>query len=325
MRFIHNTSTDPAFNLAAEEWLLTRSGDEVFMLWRNDRAVIVGRNQNTLAQIDEGFVRARAIPVVRRLSGGGAVFHDLGNINFTFIANASPADGLDFQRFTTPILEALGSMGVACAFDGRNDLVIDGKKFSGNAQHFHGGRILHHGTLLFASDIADISGALRVDPEKYRDKAVKSVQKRVTNISSHLPEPMEVAEFIDKLMGLVSRDAARGDLGFEADEKTAIDALADERYRSWDWNFGSSPAYGFKRSTRTPGGLVEAHLDVRKGRILRARLFGDYFGVRDIGDIEARLADCPHERAELEARLGGVDLDQYLKGVDLPTLLDCLF
>ena len=325
MRFIYNTSTDPAFNLAAEEWLLTRSGDEVFMLWRNDRAVIVGRNQNTLSQIDEAFVRARAIPVVRRLSGGGAVFHDLGNINFTFIANASPADGLDFQRFTAPILEALGTMGVDCAFDGRNDLVIDGKKFSGNAQHFHGGRILHHGTLLFASDIADISGALRVDPEKYRDKAVKSVKKRVTNISSHLPEAMEITEFIEKLMGLVSRDAAKGDLGFNAEEKAAIDALAEERYRSWDWNFGSSPAYGFKRSTRTPGGLLEVHLDVRKGRILHARLFGDYFGVRDIGDLEARLVECPHERAELEARLKDVDLDQYLKGVDLPTLLDCLF
>lgn len=325
MRYISNRSTDPALNLAAEEYLLTKSDDEVFMLWRNDSAVIVGRNQNALSQIDEAFVRERSIPVVRRLSGGGAVFHDLGNINFTFIANATPADGLDFQRFTTPILEALGRMGVQCAFDGRNDLVIDGKKFSGNAQHFHGGRILHHGTLLFASDIADISSALRVDPEKYRDKAIKSVKKRITNISSHLPAPMEITEFIDTLMGHVSGEAVQDGLAFSEEEQAAIERLADLRYRSWDWNFGSSPTYDFTRSTRTPGGLLEVHMDVHKGRISRVRLFGDYFGVRDIGDLETLLAGCPHDRAELARRLEGVDLDQYLKGVDLPTLLDCLF
>ncbi|WP_462327979.1 lipoate--protein ligase family protein, partial [Desulfobaculum sp.] len=182
MRYIMNTSTDPAFNLAAEEWLLMNTQDEVFMLWRNAPAVIVGRNQNTLAQIDVDFVRERGIPVVRRLSGGGAVFHDLGNINFTFISNDAGGGALDFLRFTTPIVEALGRMRVMCSFDGRNDLVIDGRKVSGNAQHIAAGRVLHHGTLLFSSDVTDISGALRVDPEKYKDKAVKSVRKRVTNI-----------------------------------------------------------------------------------------------------------------------------------------------
>lgn len=325
MRYIHNRATDPAFNLAAEEWLLMQSGDDVFMLWRNAPAVIVGRNQNTLAQIDESFVHERGIPVVRRLSGGGAVFHDLGNINFTFIQDATPSEGLDFHRFTAPILDALRAMGVECAFDGRNDLVIDGKKFSGNAQHFHGGRILHHGTLLFASEIEDISGALRVDPEKYRDKAVKSVKKRITNISSHLPAPMDATDFIEALMEHVSGRSTQGEMGFSAQEEAAINRLAEDRYRSWDWNYGTSPAYNFTRSTRTPGGLLEVHMDVRKGRIHHARLFGDYFGIKDIGALEALLKDCQHDRAALRERLSDVRLDEYLKGVDLPVFLDCLF
>ena len=325
MRYIYNPSTDPAFNLAAEEWLMTEAEEDVFMLWRNRPAVIVGRNQNTLAEIDEAFTRERGIPVVRRLSGGGAVFHDLGNINFTFINSGNPGEGLDFERFTVPIQQALRSMGVECVFSGRNDLLIDGRKFSGNAQHFHAGRILHHGTLLFSSDMTDLSGALRVDPEKYRDKAVKSVRSRVTNISSHLPAPMEVTAFIKALMDFVSGGASPEDLALTGAEADAIEELADRRYRTWDWNFGSSPAYNFSRRTRTEGGLLDVNLYVKKGRILKARLFGDYFGVRDVEELEERLLGSRHERGEIASRLDGVDLDEYLHGVTLPVLLDCLF
>jgi lipoate-protein ligase A len=295
------------------------------MLWRNRPAVIVGRNQNTLAEIDEAFTRERGIPVVRRLSGGGAVFHDLGNINFTFINSGNPGEGLDFERFTVPIQQALRSMDVECVFSGRNDLLIDGRKFSGNAQHFHAGRILHHGTLLFSSDMTDLSGALRVDPEKYRDKAVKSVRSRVTNISSHLPAPMEVTAFIKALMDFVSGGASSEDLALTGAEADAIEELADRRYRTWDWNFGSSPAYNFSRRTRTEGGLLDVNLYVKKGRILKARLFGDYFGVRDVEELEERLLGSRHERGEIASRLDGVDLDEYLHGVTLPVLLDCLF
>jgi len=325
MRYIYNTSTDPAFNLAAEEWLLTNSDQEIFMLWRNRPAVIVGRNQNTLAEIDEAFTRRRGIPVVRRLSGGGAVFHDLGNINFTFINNGTPSEGLDFERFTVPIQRALRSMDVECVFSGRNDLLIEGKKFSGNAQHFHGGRILHHGTLLFSSDMTDLSGALRVDPEKYRDKAVKSVRSRVTNISSHLNAPMEVTEFIRALMDFVSSGASPDDMALTDAETGTIETMAEKRYRTWDWNFGSSPAYNFEKRTRTQGGLLDVNLFVKKGRILKARLFGDYFGVRDVDALEERLIGSRHERGEIETRLKDLALDEYLHGVTLPVLLDCLF
>ncbi|WP_320171183.1 lipoate--protein ligase [Maridesulfovibrio sp.] len=325
MRYIYNQSTDPAFNLAAEEWLLGNDSNEIFMLWRNEPAVIVGRNQNTLAEIDESFTRKRGIPVIRRLSGGGAVFHDLGNINFTFIQNATPSGGLDFQKFTAPIQAALGHMGVECAFSGRNDLLIEGKKFSGNAQHFHGGRVLHHGTLLFSSKMADLSGALRVDPEKYRDKAVRSVRSRVTNISSHLPVPMEVPEFIERLMDYVSGSAAGEDMSLSREEADSIGSLANERYRTWEWNFGSSPAYNFEKRTRTPGGLLDVCMFVKKGHIQTVRLFGDYFGVRDINQLEGLIVGSKHRRSALEECLADVVLEEYIKDVNLPVFLDCLF
>lgn len=325
MRYIYNKSTDPAFNLAAEEWLLTKDDEEIFMLWRNEPAVIVGRNQNTLAEIDESFTRERSIPVIRRLSGGGAVFHDLGNINFTFIRNSSPCEGLDFKYFTAPIQEALRDMGIDCNFSGRNDLLIEGRKFSGNAQHFHKKRLLHHGTLLFSSEMADLSGALRVDPEKYRDKAVKSVRSRVTNISSHLPEPMEVTEFISYLLNFVSKGTAPEQWELTAKEREEIESLAQKRYRTWKWNFGSSPAYNFRRVSRTPAGTLDVNMYVKKGHINRIRLFGDYFGIKDISDLETMMLSRRHQRVELESHLSAIDLGEYIRDIDLPTFMNCLF
>ncbi|OIO01393.1 MAG: lipoate--protein ligase [Desulfovibrionaceae bacterium CG1_02_65_16] len=325
MRFIHNTSTDPAFNLAAEECLLRSTAGDVFMLWRNAPAVIVGRNQNTLAEIDEEFLRKRGIPVIRRLTGGGAVFHDLGNVNFTFISLDRRGEGLDFRRFTEPVLDALRDMGVPCSFEGRNDLAIEGKKFSGNAQHVSKDRVLHHGTLLFAAEMANLSGALRVNPAKYQDKAVQSIRKRVTNISSHLPQPMPVEAFMVRLMAHVSGGAAGDDLALTEAERREIARLAEEKYRTWEWNFGFSPRYTFSRSTRTPGGVLDARLDVAEGVILAARLYGDYFGVRDVAGLEALLVGCRHQREQLAERLGDVPLGEYIQGVNLPVFLDCLF
>ncbi|MHC1788226.1 lipoate--protein ligase [Solidesulfovibrio sp.] len=325
MRPIVLATTDPALNLATEEWLLRHTDRDVFMLWRNAPAVIVGRNQNTLAQIDEAFVRERNIPVVRRLSGGGAVFHDLGNVNFTFISLDSAGGGLDFQRFTSPILAAIAALGVPCAFEGRNDLVIDGRKFSGNAQHIWRDRVLHHGTLLFSAEVADLSGALRVSAAKYKDKAVKSVAKRVTNIASHLPAPMDVTDFMDRIMDHVCAGRPRGDLSLTPDEARGAAELAESRYRRYDWNFGASPAYALTRSTRTPGGVVEAHLDVAGGVIRAVRLLGDYFGRRDVAELEAHLAGCRHDRDALAQCLKGVVLGDYLLGVGPDELIDCLF
>jgi len=323
LRCIFNSHTAPAFNLAAEEWLLHNSPESLFMVWRNAPAVIVGRHQNTAAEIDHDFVRERGIAVIRRITGGGAVFHDLGNVNFSFVHLGSNAGGLDFVRFTTPILEALQGMGVECSFGGRNDLVAGGRKFSGNAQHIERDRVLHHGTLLFDSRLDDLAGALRPDPLKFQDKAQKSVPARVCMLKEHLPL-LDVEEFMRLLFAhmLQTLPGARRDLSGE--EKTAIAKLAHARYESWEWNFGTSPAYGFVRRARIPAGTFDVRLDVKQGIIRAACVRGDFFAPRPVEELESLLHGCPHEREALCIRLASVWLGDYIQGLDTEDFISCL-
>ncbi|HCR12645.1 MAG TPA: lipoate--protein ligase [Solidesulfovibrio sp.] len=325
MRYLLLTSTDPAVNLATEEWLLRHGQGDVFMLWRNAPSIIVGRNQNTRAEINEAYVQAHGIPVIRRLTGGGAVFHDLGNVNFTCIASRPPGGQLDFRRFTAPVIEALAALGVACRFDGRNDLSIDGKKISGNAQCMLGDRVLHHGTLLFSASIADLSEALRINPLKYQDKAVKSVARRVTNISAWLPVPMRVEAFMRAVFDHMSGGRADAAQPLSPEEEAAVARLADGKYRTYDWNFGRSPRYAFARAARTPGGMLETHCDVTQGVITALRFYGEYFGARDVAALEARLVGCRHAPEALAARLAGVALEEYMRGIDAATLVASFF
>jgi len=323
IRCILNAHTRPAFNLAAEEWLLRNSREHVFMLWRNAPAVIVGRHQNTLAEIDQDFVRDRGIAVIRRITGGGAVFHDLGNVNFSFVRLGHSEGGLDFARFTAPVLEALQAMGVACGFDGRNDLVAGGKKFSGNAQHIERDRVLHHGTLLFDSRLENLVGALRPDPLKFQDKAVKSVPARVGMLKEHTPH-RDVKAFMRHLFAHMLRTlhGTRRDLSGE--EKKAIAALARARYERWEWNYGVSPAYGFARRTRVPAGAFEVRLDVQQGAIRAACIRGDFFALRPVEELEALLCGCLHEREALATRLESAKPGGYVQALNTDDFLACL-
>jgi len=320
-----HTETDPAFNLAAEEYLLKHAGDDCFMLWRNHNAIIVGKNQNTLSEINPDFVERHGIRVVRRITGGGAVYHDLGNVNFTFVKTGGDRLDIDFAAYTRPILDYLNQRSVPARLDGRNDLTVNGLKISGNAQHVHKQRVLHHGTLLFDVDIEMLAAVLLVDPEKYSDKAVQSIRSRVTNIREHLPAPMTVERFMEDLSDHI-RDAHGGrTMTFTAAERAAIDDLAERKYRRWAWNFGTSPDYNFRRSVRTPGGTVDVRMDVREGVIHGIRIFGDFFGTADIKDIEARLDGCRHQRSALAARLDDLPIERYIRDVSLDQLLDAMF
>ena len=327
MLCIIRPETDPYFNLAAEEYAMDRFDRDVFMLWRNVPAIIVGRHQNTLAEINPDYVRERNLPVVRRLSGGGAVFHDLGNLNFTFIAGGADAHRteVDFRRFTQPIIEALQQLGVDARFEGRNDLTIDGRKFSGNAEYVHRGRILHHGTLLFSARMADVAAALRPDPAKFADKAVKSVRSRVTNISEHLPRPMTVTAFRDYLMEYVMTGTPGAEAhAFTAEDLAAIDHLRDTKYATWEWNFGHSPRYNFSKRARTLGGTVEATLEVTDGIIRAAHFYGDYFTRGDPAELAAALVGTPHREDALRERLNVLAVERYFVNVtaeDLATTL----
>lgn len=318
--------TDPYFNLAAEEYVLKNIARDSFMLWRNEPAIIVGKHQNTMAEINLDYVKENQIKVVRRLSGGGAVFHDLGNLNFTFIASDENHKLVDFRKFTIPILEVLQKMGIQAKFEGRNDLTIGGRKFSGNAEHVFKNRVLHHGTLLFSSQMTDLSNALNVDPDKFQDKAVKSVRSRVTNISEHLHEPLTVLEFRDKIMDHVRNNTPDAEMySFSTQDIDAINQLREEKYLSWDWNFGYSPQYNFRKTLKTDGGKLEVVLKVTNGIIENARFFGDYFNKLDPSDIEQALVGTAHREAALKDKLKAFDLSDYFLRISEEELLSTLF
>ena len=320
-----HTETDPAFNLATEEYLLNQADDDCFMLWRNHNAIIVGRNQNTLSEINPTFVDRHGIQVVRRITGGGAVYHDLGNVNFTFIKVNGEGLDIDFVTYTRPILDYLNRLAVPARLDGRNDLTVNGLKISGNAQHIHKSHVLHHGTLLFDVDLEMLAAVLLVDPEKYTDKAVQSIRNRVTNIRDHLPAPVPIEQFMEDLTAHIQSAHGARPAVLSAADRSAINHLADTKYRRWEWNFGSSPDYNFRKSTRTPGGTVDIRLDVEEGTIRSIRIFGDYFGTDDIGEIEKRLTGCRHHRRSLKNRLDGIALGKYIRDVTVDQLLDAMF
>jgi len=322
MYCIYNPSTDPYFNLAAEEYVLKNFSEDVFMLWRNDQSVIVGKYQNSAAEINLDFVRERDIKVVRRMTGGGAVFHDLGNVNYTFIGAKGSGD---FRTFSEPIIQVLNTLGVPATFEGRNDLMIDGKKFSGTAQCVYQNRILHHGTLLFASEMEDLSAALKVNPLKFKDKAVKSVRKRVTNIQEHLPQAMTVTEFIDVVMAFVKGEKNAVAYEFSEEDLKQIQRLRDEKYVKWEWNFGTSPKFDFTKMGRTTGGTVEVNLSVEQGRIVAIKIFGDFFSKKEISDFEHFFIGKEYNETTLQSVLESIDLNEYLCNVSVTEMLTLFF
>ncbi|MCL2068497.1 MAG: lipoate--protein ligase [Oscillospiraceae bacterium] len=317
MLLLHNDSVIPAWNLALEEYLLTQTKLEIIVLWRNSPSVIIGRNQNALEEIDAAYVRENAIDVIRRQSGGGAVFHDLGNINFTVIHALGQSDFNNYSKFTQPVCEFLNTLGIKAYLHGRNDLLIGGMKFSGNAQAVRGGRIMHHGTLLYNADVGRLAGALRPNPAKIQSKAVASVRSRVTNIAAHLecasPPPAE-----DFLSGLYEFYRSRPDMReyklTEADRE-ATDRLAREKYSSWDWNFGKSPDYTYKKYGYFPAGGVSVSLSAKNAAIKDIAIRGDFFGMREISVLESALRGIPHERAAIQKALESVKLGDYIAGI----------
>lgn len=316
MRIIINNNTNPYFNLATEEYLFREATEDIFMLWQDEPCIVVGKNQNTLQEINYDYVTAHQLPVVRRLSGGGAVFHDLGNINFTFIQSGASHLFNDFKAFTLPIIDVLRTLGVNAEFSGRNDLLIDGKKFSGNAQYRHKDRVLHHGTLLFSSEIKDLSQALNPKEAKFEGKSVKSVISRVTNISQHLPEPLELTAFIRLIQNHIAElDPSNHLVPLTTDEITSIKALSDSKYATWAWNYGDSPKYNFSREMKLPGGLITVHLDVIQGVIQQAKIYGDFFGVEDVSAVEAHLQQVPHTHDSLTAALNEIPFENFFSSV----------
>lgn len=324
--FIDVTTTDPAFNLALEQYVFDDLPRDRawFLLWQNRRAVIIGRHQNTLAEINAAYVREQDIQVVRRLSGGGAVYHDLGNLNFTFIQDAK-GTALDLAQFCLPVARALQSMGADAQVNGRNDITIDGKKFSGNAQYVRQGRVMHHGTILFDSDLEVVSQALQVDPEKIRAKGVSSVRSRTTNLRPYLPASVTLADFKSQLLTEIFRGQAMEPYQLTQADLEAVQRIKEQRYGTWAWNYGASPPCSLVRKRRIEGcGTVEVHLDLVEGRIAALQFYGDFFSATEPEVLVQALIGLPLEPSALEKVLSPLDVGMFFNGLEQRQLIGLL-
>ncbi len=331
MRTVVLTTTDPRFNLAAEEYFLAHSQEEIRMLWRNGRSVIIGKNQNAWAEVNVPYTEKEGIHVVRRLSGGGAVFHDPGNVNYTFITPYREGAGIDFARFTAPILALLSDWGIPAVLGGRNDILVEDRKISGNAQAVYrrpDGEAwqLHHGTILFGADLSSMTDALRVNPAKLSAKGVKSVRSRVANLRDFpgFPADLSVLDFIDRLVEGLSEDTPA--TGLTEEETAAIAALAREKYETWQWNFGASLPHTAESTRRFSFGTVTAALAAEGGAICSIRLYGDYFGVAPVSEVETALVGAPLRREALAERLSALPrpFGDYMAGAEAGDILSLL-
>jgi lipoate-protein ligase A len=294
MLCIHLKNTNPFFCLAAEEYLLKNFTEDIFMLWQSDDTVVVGKHQNAMAEINYPFVRQNNITVARRISGGGTVFHDSGNVNFSFIKNVSSPAEISFKLFTAPVVEALDKLGVKATTSGRNDLLVDGLKVSGNAEHVFKNRVLHHGTLLFNSNLDTLGDAIRVKAGKYESKAVQSNRSHVANISSYLPKQMSIEKFISFLINVPAQKEGNRLYELRKDDIATISELASEKFITWDWCFGYSPKYTFRNEVEVDGRTVKVFLKVKKGIIENANLEGNYFREPFTTEISALLVGKRH-------------------------------
>ena len=325
MLIIDSPSHDAYFNIALEEYLLYKyPTEDIFLLYINAPSIIVGKFQNTLAEINLDYVEEKGIKVVRRMSGGGAVYHDLGNLNFSFHTLLGKNDFMDFSTFTAPVIRILNELDVPAKLEGRNDLLVEGRKFSGNAKLARNGKMIQHGTILFNSEMSVLADALKVNPLKFVDKAVKSNRARVINLIEYLPSEMN-AEDLKELLIEEIEDTTEGAYMYTLTQEDfdGIAKLINEKYNTWDWNFGFSPKYNFKNAKKIPAGFIEVHLDVeRGGTINKAKIFGDFFASESIEDFEALLIGKNHDYNELNALFETIDLTNYFGKVTKNEILD---
>ncbi|SDE34106.1 lipoate-protein ligase [Priestia aryabhattai B8W22] len=329
MLFIDNQKNyDPRINLAIEEYALKHLDiNETYLLFYiNEPSIIIGKNQNTIEEINTKYVEDQHIHIVRRLSGGGAVYHDKGNLNFSFITKDDGNSFHNFKKFTEPVVEALKKLGVNAELSGRNDLMAEGRKISGNAQFSTKGRMFSHGTLLFDSEIENVVSALKVKKDKIESKGIKSIRNRVANISEFLEQKVTVEEFREMLLRYIF-EGEENITEYKLTEKDweTIHQISKERYQSWDWNYGKSPKFNLQHSHRFPVGQIDVRLEVNKGKIDACTIYGDFFGVGDVQEVQEKLTGVRYEKASIEQALEDIDIPHYFGNITKEEFVELIY
>ncbi|MFJ8236121.1 lipoate--protein ligase [Ureibacillus sp. NPDC094379] len=330
MYFIDNKGiTDPRVNLAIEEYILKNldiEQDSYLLFYINQPSIIIGRNQNTIEEINTEYVEDQGVIVVRRLSGGGAVYHDLGNLNFSFITKDDGESFHNYKKFTQPVVDALAKLGVQAELSGRNDILAEGRKVSGNAQYATKGRMFSHGTLMFNLNIDAVVDALKVKKDKIESKGIKSVRSRVTNILPFLKEEITIEQFKHEILKSIFGDENQINYYELTDEDwEKIHEISRNRYQTWEWNYGKSPRFNIQKNERFPSGGIDIRLEVNKGIIEDAKIYGDFFGVGEVTDIEQLLIGVPYSREAISEKLGDIDISHYFGGITKEDFLKLVY
>lgn len=328
LNIINHCSDDPASNLAMEEYFLIRKhlDQDLFFVWQNRPTVVVGRHQDTWREIDSQYLAERSVGVVRRLSGGGAVYHDKGNINFTYIKRNCSRRQSSFEQFARPIIRSLAGFGVKAEFGGRNDVLINGNKISGNAQYFWRESLLHHGTLLFNTDLAEMGSCLRPCPLKLGSHGVRSVPARVANVKPLLDPSVSLEDVKTALISAVfeERNAPYREYGLSGSDLREIEAIANSRYRRQQWNYGRNPSYQIRRQKRFAGGTISVYLSVEQGIIVACGIYGDYFADEPLDGIAAALVGKTYEKRQLFEIIEALSVEERLPNITTEEFLSCI-
>lgn len=326
MKYLETKKTDPYYNLAFEEYILKhyRKGDYL-LLWQNDNTIVMGLHQNPYEEINLAKADELKVKIVRRITGGGTVYHDLGNLNYSYITDWKEGEDLAFGRFLQPVIEAFQKYGLHMEVKGRNDLLLDGKKISGNAQTLEQNRLLQHGTLLIHSNLDLLSSVLNVSADKFISKSVKSVRSRIANIQDYVEEPLDVEEVKCLLKESFGRHGAFEEMELCPEELVRIERLAEEKYRTKAWNFGRAPKFAYKNRKRFPDGSVEVNLQITEGRIARCVINGDFLALKSVRAVEEKLIGSLYDRGQIEEILRGIPLSMYFGSVTAEELADCFF